>query len=75
MTRLCPNRSISREICGAMSAFVSANVAETAPAIQYSPRVCDSMATMPIGAMAIGRRAKKPATEKPFVPGTLKISL
>ena len=68
-------RSTSREICGATMALVSAKVAETAPASQYSPCVCDSMATMPIGAMAIGSRATKPAAAKPLAPGALKISL
>jgi len=48
--------------------------AATAPASQYSPRVCDSMATIPIGAMAIGRRARKPAAAKPLAPGARKIS-
>jgi hypothetical protein len=32
------------------------------------------MATMPIVAMAIGRRAKKPAAAKPLAPGGLNIS-
>src|SRR4051794_21588385 len=60
-----PWRSTSREICGETTAFERAKVADTVPASQYSPRVWDSIATMPIGAIAIGRRAKKPASEKP----------
>ena len=55
--------------------MVSAKVAATAPASQYVPCVWDSMATMPMVAMAIGSRAMKPAAAKPLAPGGLKISL
>ena len=74
-TAVWPMRSTSRDICGARKALVKAKVAETPPASQYSPRVCDSMATMPMGAMAMGRRAMKAAAAKPLVPGVRKISL
>lgn len=73
--RRWPSRSTRREICGATSALVSANVAATAPASPYAPCVWDSMATMPIVDMATGRRAMKPAAAKPLAPGGLKISL
>src|SRR5262245_14097187 len=33
------------------------------------------MATMPIGAMAMGSRARKPAAENPLAPGAANISL
>ncbi|RUY94237.1 hypothetical protein EN974_24255 [Mesorhizobium sp. M7A.F.Ca.CA.001.12.2.1] len=72
--RVWPRRSTSLDICGATKALARAYVAETAPASQYSPRVCDSIATMPMGAMAIGRRAMNPAAAKPLAPGARKIS-
>jgi hypothetical protein len=73
--RNCPHRSTRREIWGAAIAFVSENVAATAPASQYSPRLCDSMVTMPIGAIATGNRATNAALENPFAPETEKMAL
>jgi hypothetical protein len=55
-------------------ALVRVKVAATAPASQYPPCVWDSMVTMPMGAMAMGRRAKKAAAANPLVPGGRKIS-
>jgi len=57
-----------------MKALASANVAETAPASQYSPWVWESMATSPIVVIGSGSRATKAAAEKPFVPGLANIS-
>jgi len=72
--RVWPRRSTSRDICGATKALASAYVAETARPASIPPRVCESMATMPIGAMAIGRRAMKPAAAKPWRRWREKIS-
>ena len=73
-SRLWPKRSTRREICGAANALVRVKAAATAPASQYSPWAWDSMVTMPIGAIAIGRRATNPAAANPLVPGARKIS-
>lgn len=74
-SRNCPHLSTSREICGAMIALANVNVAATAPASQYSSRSCESIVTIPIGAMATGIRATNAAAANSFVPGTWKISL
>ncbi len=71
-SRDCPSLSTQREICGARIALASVNVAATAPASQYSPRLCDSMVTIPIGAMVTDSRAMNAAAAKPFVPRAWK---
>ena len=71
-TRRCPWRSTNRARIGALTALVSANAPDTAPASPYES-VCDSTRiTMPSPTIEIGIRATKPAAENARAPGVAR---